>query len=130
MIPGGGVVDELSVVVRQSIRMECEPSGDPKPKVTWYKNGKPLSAKKFRYMRLLRDGNVLQIVAARVKDTGKYTCKAENVAGKAEKQFRLAVHGKLLRCCYHPTLQIVLFIVLKNHNDRENEVKMTMHEII
>ena len=105
MIPGGGVVDSLSVVVRQSIRMECDPSGDPKPKVTWFKNGKALSAKKFRYMRLLHDGNVLQIVAARVKDTGKYVCKAENVAGKAEKGFRLAVHGKRLLCAYRPTYE-------------------------
>ena len=117
MIPGGGVVDSLSVVVRQSIRMECDPSGDPKPKVTWFKNGKALSAKKFRYMRLLHDGNVLQIVAARVKDTGKYVCKAENVAGKAEKGFRLAVHGKLVSRRYHITIYFNMSIayVCRSH---------------
>ena len=96
LIPGSGAVEELAVVVRQSVRMECEPTGDPKPKVSWYKDGKLLVPKKNRYMRMMHGGKVLQIMAARVKDTGTYKCKAENIAGEAEKRFTLAVHGRLL----------------------------------
>ncbi|CAH1786157.1 unnamed protein product, partial [Owenia fusiformis] len=83
---------DLSVIVRQPIIVKCEPTGIPVPSIIWYRDGNELTPGLFPHIRVLDGGRTLQIVSAEVSDTTRYTCRAENPAGQAEKYFNLAVH--------------------------------------
>ena len=62
----------------------------------------------FSKMRILKDGRILEIVRASVKDTARYTCIARNQAGQTEKNFDLDVQGnnyikKIFKCLHCQT---------------------------
>ena len=86
---------ELSVIVGQRVRMDCNPSrGDPEPRVSWIKDGNPLDEDRSRGdVRVVRAGRVLQIRSARVDHAGLYTCVVENKAGRDQKRYVLQVLG-------------------------------------
>jgi hemicentin len=73
--------------------MECDPSGVPEPTITWLKDGTVIDIEQTKYVRILRSGRVLQIVAANVDDSGLYSCSAQNSAGHEQRRYRLQVHG-------------------------------------
>ena len=95
LIPGGGKITRLSVVVHQSIRLECRPSGDPKPNITWFKDGSIVDPKGSRHVRVLQGGRILQLPSATPSDAGGYTCHAMNIAGEDQRRYNLQVHGEL-----------------------------------
>ena len=45
-------------------------------------------------IQMFADGRRLEIINARVTDTGLYTCRADNAAGSAEHDFDVAVYGR------------------------------------
>jgi len=94
-LPGSRTDTELSVAVRQRVRMECSPShGVPEPRITWLKDGEPLeSADHTRNIRLLRAGRILQLRSAGVEDSGVYACVIENKAGRDQRRYVLQVNG-------------------------------------
>ncbi|XP_008936946.1 PREDICTED: hemicentin-1-like, partial [Merops nubicus] len=79
-----------TVVVNNPIHLECRVSGNPLPAITWYKDSRPLPS--AAGAALLNRGQVLQIEAAQVSDTGLYKCVAVNTAGMAELLHSLQVH--------------------------------------
>lgn len=83
---------EIIVIRGKSISLECEVQGIPQPKVTWMKDGRPLT--KGRGMEILDEGHILQLKNIHVSDTGRYTCVAVNVAGMADRKYDLSVHSK------------------------------------
>ena len=89
--------EELSVVVRQPLRIECLASGTPEPTMTWFKDGFELDFNEARHIRIHPGGHILQIMGATVEDAGKYMCSATNAAGKDTKLFKLDVYGELCR---------------------------------
>ena len=46
------------------------------------------------HIRILKDGQALQINNARLENTGLYMCHAENEAGIAAKSYDVEVQGK------------------------------------
>lgn len=68
-------------------------AGKPEPHIKWYKEGKDLSeGPDFEIS--YKDGRVsLMIPEVFPEDTGKYTCKAANVAGQASSSAELIVRG-------------------------------------
>lgn len=58
------------------LRLHCNASGDPKPMITWSKDGTPL-------LQNSSSSAVLQIPNLRQRDAGTYTCTATNKAGSA-----------------------------------------------
>jgi hypothetical protein len=95
-IPGSRSETELSVVARRQVKMECEPTGVPEPTITWIKDGNVIDIEQTKFVRILRNGRILQIVAANVDDSGLYSCSAQNSAGHEQRRYRLQVHGKFL----------------------------------
>lgn len=62
------------------------------PTVTWYKDGQVvISSSQALY---IDKGQFLHIPRAQVSDSATYTCHASNVAGMAEKSFRVDIYGK------------------------------------
>ncbi|XP_078498867.1 hemicentin-1 [Lissotriton helveticus] len=89
-IKGGNMTTEISALLNSLLNLECETRGVPVPAVTWYKDGQPLvSSPQAQY---LEKGQTLQIPRAQVSDSGKYTCRAVNIAGMMEKSFNLDIY--------------------------------------
>lgn len=83
---------EITVTRGKGISLECEVQGIPQPKVTWMKDGRPLT--KGRGMEILDEGRILQLKNIHVSDTGRYVCVAVNVAGMTDRKYDLSVHSK------------------------------------
>lgn len=82
---------EMSVMIRRSVKLQCDVSGVPSPEVTWTKD--EIDVTEGRRVRLLEGGRVLHVVEALVEDAGAYVCTAQNVAGVDRRQFKLQVLG-------------------------------------
>ena len=44
-------------------------------------------------IKILKEGKVLEIIGAEVRDTARYMCVARNLAGETEKSFDLDIQG-------------------------------------
>lgn len=86
----------LVVNMSDPVTLECRASGEPKPRITWYKDGQLLNlvngesmAMSSKYT-LIHDSNLFIFSAAVGKgnrsDTGAYYCRAENEHGFANSQ--------------------------------------------
>ncbi|XP_048587507.1 hemicentin-1 isoform X2 [Nematostella vectensis] len=59
--------------------LPCPTTGNPKPKVTWFKNGYRVPLDDIKYKQTSAD--TLEIAGLVPQDTGIYTCRAENARG-------------------------------------------------
>ncbi|XP_062857960.1 hemicentin-1 [Trichomycterus rosablanca] len=80
----------ISVRVGNSVTLECQSNAVPPPTITWYKDGRLIS--ETANLRILANGQMLEIKGAEVSDTGQYVCKAINVAGQMDKNFHLNIN--------------------------------------
>ena len=62
------------------VRLRCEVSGNPPPKVTWTKDTKLLQS--TSRIRLQKIKQVVKIKAATIGDSGTYRCTARNILGE------------------------------------------------
>nr|CAH0107783.1 unnamed protein product [Daphnia galeata] len=104
----------LEVSFGDNVTLNCQVTGDPDPRVSWFHNGQKITAtssstavyssaneteaseSSFYYTFIGVDGSdsqrsVLNIVNATSKENGSYVCTAENRAGSARKNFTLLV---------------------------------------
>lgn len=65
--------------------------GNPVPEIKWLKDGQ-LLVPDTRH-QILSHGRFLQISAAQIADTGRYSCLASNSAGERSRHFNLNVLG-------------------------------------
>lgn len=70
----------------------CNVTGKPVPRVTWERGGQPLRAAPG--LLLQNQGRRLRVERAQAAHSGRYSCVAENVAGRAERSFALSVLGE------------------------------------
>ncbi|XP_031169752.1 hemicentin-1 isoform X2 [Sander lucioperca] len=80
----------VNVLVGKSVTLECESNAVPPPTITWYKNGRVVT--ESANLRILKQGQMLEIQGSEVSDTGQYVCKATNVAGQVDKNFHLNIY--------------------------------------
>lgn len=83
--------DNVTALSNTSVTIECPTTGVPKPIVTWTKNGQKISSG-GRY--LVQDDGSLQITEADEDDNARYTCSADNVAGKDSASSNVKIVGK------------------------------------
>ncbi|KAM7093056.1 hemicentin-2 [Molossus nigricans] len=79
----------VSVVVNESVALECQSQAVPPPVLSWRKDGRPLEPGPG--VRLSADRALLEVGRAQVWDAGHYTCEALNQAGRSEKHYNLNV---------------------------------------
>ena len=84
---------ELTVTQGQSIRLPCEVTGDPRPQITWTKNGVRISEVDPHYF--ISEAGSLEIFSADPGDTATYSCTAMNIVGVKEKRMTLFVRSML-----------------------------------
>ncbi|XP_048772936.2 hemicentin-1-like isoform X2 [Ostrea edulis] len=80
-----------AVVINSTTSFYCPIEGDPKPVITWQRNGEDLLDDGKRFF-ISDEGRNLTILNAEITDKARYTCNARNTAGETEKSFNLEVH--------------------------------------
>lgn len=82
------------VAVREgeTVVLSTQIVGNPRPKITWLKDGKPL---KTAVPKQDGDLHTLTLLQPKLSDTGEYTVVAKNDLGTAETKASLTVEGKL-----------------------------------
>lgn len=82
----------FSIGVGSNIELQCIAIGQPKPIITWFKNG--TSVIPSSGIKLQQEQNVLRIENARENDSGMYTCVAQNAVGVIEHSSEIRVKNK------------------------------------
>ncbi|KAJ8376139.1 hypothetical protein SKAU_G00067190 [Synaphobranchus kaupii] len=95
------VVTRLSPVV-----ISCTASGVPEPALHWSKDGVRLP-KVGKGFKILPSGPV-EIAAAELSHTGRYSCVAKNAAGSAHRNVQLTVQEPPVIQAHPPTLDVIL----------------------
>ena len=90
---------DLTATQGHSVTLPCEVSGDPKPQITWTKNGVRISEADPHYF--ISAGGSLEIFSADPRDTATYSCTAINIAGVQEKRMTLFVQSELCHQQYY-----------------------------
>ncbi|XP_070688049.1 hemicentin-1 [Pempheris klunzingeri] len=88
-LDGAGSTEDVTVVRGNLASLLCVADGTPTPTVSWLKDGVTLISDP--HLKFLNLNTTVQIIQAQVKDTGRYTCVANNTAGQASRHFNLKV---------------------------------------
>ncbi|XP_040273173.1 ADAMTS-like protein 1 isoform X2 [Bufo bufo] len=76
-----------------SVLLHCEAGGNPKPVISWAKNGEEV---KYSNRMLLKSDDSLEILEPVEADVGFYTCNATNSLGSASVSIAITLAGKPL----------------------------------
>ena len=77
------------VVVGSTAVFECIFTGNPKPKVEWFKNDTKIA--KGKHGRLTVSDQLLIMLDVRFDDAGTYSCRVSNTLGMKQQIAKLAV---------------------------------------
>lgn len=84
--------DEKKVPEKGTLKLEAKVTGNPTPKITWFRNNEPLEPS--QNVKQIFDGEkiLLEITGADSEiDSGDYKCVATNPVGKATHGARVTV---------------------------------------
>lgn len=81
---------DLTAIEGEEVILSCPVTGSPKPRTSWYKEGRRLHPGPLVQMSQKH----LTFISVRSHDTGTYACAAINEAGAAELSITLTVYGK------------------------------------
>ncbi|KAM4722858.1 hemicentin-1 [Rhinophrynus dorsalis] len=84
-----GEEQNISTLITETLVLRCQSDAIPPPLLTWFKDFKPLIRRPG--LSISEDGSVLKIEGAQVKDAGRYSCEAVNIAGKMEKNYNVNI---------------------------------------
>ncbi|XP_021098568.1 hemicentin-1 [Heterocephalus glaber] len=79
----------VSVLVTQLTSLFCEVEGTPSPIILWYKDD--VQVTESSTIQILNNGKILKLFKVTAEDAGRYSCKAINIAGTAQKHFGIDV---------------------------------------
>ena len=91
-LDGAGSTEDVTVIKGNVASLLCNADGIPPPTISWFKDGGTLLPD--HNVIFLKRNTTLEMRRARVNDTGRYTCVANNTAGQASRHFSLKVLGE------------------------------------
>lgn len=84
-----------TVKENEKVILEAKATGNPEPKLTWYKGNYPLTSSRLDKITVKKDKtSVLEISNVGPVSPVIYTCRAVNVAGEAVTSATITVRGK------------------------------------
>ncbi|MEQ2233817.1 hypothetical protein ILYODFUR_025673, partial [Ilyodon furcidens] len=89
-ITGSNLTMDVTALLDTMVTLECDVRGVPHPTITWFRRGEAVMSS--RHAQYVDRGLRLKIPHVQASDAGQYTCKVNNVAGSAEKNFELDVY--------------------------------------
>ncbi|XP_071495752.1 uncharacterized protein [Diadema antillarum] len=75
-------LQDITVLEGEPIELSIRVTGQPTPRISWYKDDQPLADKPQYEMSFVESVARLDIREAFLEDSGRYTCKATNPAGQ------------------------------------------------
>uniref|UniRef100_A0A673ZCR2 Leucine rich repeats and immunoglobulin like domains 1 n=1 Tax=Salmo trutta TaxID=8032 RepID=A0A673ZCR2_SALTR len=82
-------LEDRSVVVGETVALQCKALGSPPPKITWLRNDEPLRSSDRHHFT---PGNQLLVIgSAALEDAGRYTCVMSNTLGTERGHSQLRV---------------------------------------
>lgn len=85
----------LRTVLGERLKLRCNFSGIPHPKISWYKDGVKIVAESNDSRLLtLQDDTVLDFYFIKGEDEGRFKCVAKNRLGSAARETTLKISSK------------------------------------
>uniref|UniRef100_A0AAQ4PNU9 Leucine rich repeats and immunoglobulin like domains 1 n=1 Tax=Gasterosteus aculeatus aculeatus TaxID=481459 RepID=A0AAQ4PNU9_GASAC len=98
-------LEDRSVVVGDTVALQCKALGSPPPRITWLRNDQPLRPSDRHHFT---PGNQLLVIgSASLEDAGRYTCLMSNTLGTERAHSQLVVSRKRGACPPPPGLSTV-----------------------
>uniref|UniRef100_A0A8C4I0R4 Leucine-rich repeats and immunoglobulin-like domains 1 n=1 Tax=Dicentrarchus labrax TaxID=13489 RepID=A0A8C4I0R4_DICLA len=89
-------LEDRSVVVGDTVALQCKALGSPPPRITWLRNDQPLRPSDRHHFT---PGNQLLVIgSASVEDAGRYTCLMSNTLGTERAHSQLVVNQRRSPC--------------------------------
>lgn len=85
----------MDSVVSGTCRLDCKIAGSLPMRVSWFKDGKEISASDRYQMAFVEGTASLEISRVDLTDTGNFTCRATNSVGSKDSSGALIVQGQL-----------------------------------
>lgn len=101
----------LSVTEGDSVNLTCRVTGEPQPRVTWFRNDRPVDSGEKVSIDFDDGVCTLLIREVTVIDTAMYTCRASNPSGQATTMAELNIEGKSLFWNFLMLLHALLVLI-------------------
>ncbi|XP_031710643.1 leucine-rich repeats and immunoglobulin-like domains protein 1 [Anarrhichthys ocellatus] len=89
-------LEDRSVVVGDTVALQCKALGSPPPRITWLRNDQPLRPSDRHHFT---PGNQLLVIgSASLEDAGRYTCLMSNTLGTERAHSQLVVNQRRGPC--------------------------------
>ncbi len=89
-------LEDRSVVVGDTVALQCKALGSPPPRITWLRNDQPLRPSDRHHFT---PGNQLLVIgSASLEDAGRYTCLMSNTLGTERAHSQLVVSRRPSPC--------------------------------
>ncbi|RVE72757.1 hypothetical protein OJAV_G00044530 [Oryzias javanicus] len=89
-------LEDRSVVVGDTVALQCKALGSPPPRITWLRNDQPLRPSDRHHFT---PGNQLLVIgSASLEDAGRYTCLMSNTLGTTRAHSQLVVSQRRGAC--------------------------------
>ncbi|XP_029005946.1 leucine-rich repeats and immunoglobulin-like domains protein 1 [Betta splendens] len=108
-------LEDRSVVVGDTVALQCKAQGSPPPRITWLRNDQPLRPSDRHHFT---PGNKLLVInSASLEDAGRYTCLMSNTLGTERAHSQLVVTQRRSPCAPPPgpstvTIGIIVIAVV------------------
>ena len=91
-------IEEITAIKNETVSFDCPVYAVPRAKITWYRSQIPIgtsvsSLQHFSRYNISWDTQRLIIGQVIPEDQGEYSCSATNIAGQAQRTFRLNIFG-------------------------------------
>ncbi|RWS31389.1 Vascular endothelial growth factor receptor 3-like protein [Leptotrombidium deliense] len=123
----------LRAVPQSSTKLHCNSTGNPKPTITWFKDGNVLNSTKLHAIDIENDGFSLVIQKLAPSDSGIYECVVHNIAATVRKNITLIIEDMnlftsksvIIYVCTAVSISILIFvsflILYRKHRKKSKE---------